>query len=125
MRIYVATKFEERERAREVMFALVAAGHSITYDWTTNEEFSVAQAARDRQGVMDADALVFIAEKDLAYRGAWVEFGIAVARNIPIYILGAFYLQCIFWRLANVHPVKSVTAVLEGLAHQVPADTLR
>ena len=51
---------------------------------------------------MTADALVFIAEKNLPYKGAYVEFGIAVARGIPIYIMGREIEQCIFVKLPEV-----------------------
>ncbi len=103
MRIYVASKFEEQERVREVMGQLVAAGHVITYDWTTNEQISPEQARKDVMGVFSADALVLIAEKDLNYCGALVEFGMALTREIPIYVLGsALDDRCIFMRLPNL-----------------------
>lgn len=103
MRVYVAAKWEDRERAREVMYLLVKAGHQITYDWTICDQFSEEQAQRDVSGVLTANALVFIAEKDLHYKGAYVEFGIAVAQNIPIYVMGHYIDQCIFTKLPNVY----------------------
>ncbi len=109
MRIYVATKWEEKDRAREVMADLRHKGHTITYDWTRCEQFSAEQARNDVMGVMTADALVLIAEKPLAYKGAYVEFGIAVARNIPIYLIGTGMDECIFTQLANVeHSIGSL-----------------
>ena len=102
MRIYVAAKWEDRPRARIIMDRLIAAGHEITYDWTRAEQFSVVQASHDKQGVMTADALVFIAEKDLSYKGAYVEFGMAIAIGLPVYILGHHIDQCIFTKLPQV-----------------------
>jgi nucleoside 2-deoxyribosyltransferase len=115
LRIYVATKWEESARARQVMVDLVFAGHTITYDWTQAEQFSEDQAMKDKFGVMSADALVFIAEKDRAYSGALVEFGIAVARGIPIYILGPYIDQCIFTLLPQVH--RGIDGIMKGGEH--------
>ena|SRR5467141_3758616 len=102
MRVYVASKFENYSRVREVMFQLVEAGHTITYDWTQCDQFTEDQASKDMAGVMTAHALVFIAEKDLPYRGAYVEFGMAIARGIPVYIMGRHIDQCIFTKLPQV-----------------------
>lgn len=110
MKIYVATKWEERFYARQVMDALVAAGHTITYDWTHGEQISREQAELDKRGVMTADALVVIAERDLAYKGTYVEFGIAVARGIPIYIEGNAIDGCIFTKLPEVR--RGITSLL-------------
>jgi hypothetical protein len=85
------------------MFQLLEAGHTITYDWTVCDTFSTEQATNDMNGVMTADALIFIAEKDLQYRGAYVEFGIAIARGIPIYVLGPYADSCIFIKLPQIH----------------------
>ena len=88
MKIYVATKWEERARAREVMFQLVEAGHTITYDWTVQEQESGAQAVHDIDGVIEADVYVGIFEKDLPYCGSLMEFGAALGAGKPCYILG-------------------------------------
>lgn len=102
MQLYVAAKFEEREYARDLMDALEFANHTITYDWTEGTEFTTEQAILDMNGVMEAEALVFLAKKKYNYAGALVEFGIAVARNIPIYIIGDAIDNCIFVTLPNV-----------------------
>lgn len=102
MKIYVATKWEEAPRAQEVMRQLKEAGHTITYDWTRQEQESTSQAIADWEGVMSADALVLIVEKKLYYKGAWVEFGLAAARQIPIYVIGHAGDKCLFLKLPNV-----------------------
>jgi hypothetical protein len=104
MKIYVASKYEEKERVREVQEQLRQAGHTITYDWTNNEQITTQQAENDFWGVVEAEALVLIAEKDLHYCGALVEFGIALGRGIPVYVLGsALDDRCIFLRLFRIH----------------------
>lgn len=102
MRIYVAAKWEDGHRAQEVMHRLSAAGHTITYDWTTAPEVSPGQALIDIDGVRRAEALVFLAEQPRAYMGALVEFGVAVERGIPIYVVGQGIDPCIFMYLPQV-----------------------
>lgn len=103
MRVYVATKFENAPRAIEIASQLESAGHEITYQWWTNAEFTQEQARADMKGVRDADALVLIAEEDFRYNGALTEFGMALAWNIPIYLLGNALDNNIFTTLGNVH----------------------
>lgn len=105
MKIYVAGKWEEKERVREVQEQLRAAGHTITHDWTMEPVGAVRLdcALMDKQGVLDAEAYVGVFEKDLPYKGAMSELGIAVATGIPIYILGTFCDNNIFTALPEVH----------------------
>jgi nucleoside 2-deoxyribosyltransferase len=121
MKVYVATKWEEKGRAREVMDQLEAAGHSITYDWTTSEQFSSEQARLDLYGVMTADALVFLAEQDLNYRGAYVELGVALATGIPVIVVGRAIDRCLFVTLPTVRRVHSVDDVLPALDRAIAA----
>jgi hypothetical protein len=106
MRIYVASKFEERDRVKGIQRQLIAAGHTITYDWTTNTEISAAQARADLDGVRTADALVLVAERDLPYCGSLVEVGIALGCDIPIYVIGCALDRCIFLLLPSVTKVS-------------------
>ncbi len=106
MKIYVAGKWEEKVQVREVMKQLMDAGHTITHDWTIAELNGIPnteQALADKKGVMVADALVCVFEKDLRYSGALTEFGIAVAKGIPIYFLGHACDGNIFSVLPEVH----------------------
>lgn len=102
MRIYVAGKFEDRKRCREIMTVLESWGHTITRDWTTADQFTAAEAFLDYEGVMAANALVIVAEQAFPFRGTYVEFGIAVARGIPIYLMGGGMDACIFTLLPRV-----------------------
>ncbi len=100
MRIYVAAAYAERNRAAEVMSLMRENGHTITYDWTTNEQESAEQASADFQGVVTADALVFLAEKPyVSTGGAMVEFGAALACKLPVYVIGSGIDRCIFTKL--------------------------
>lgn len=103
MRIYVATKFENQPRAIEIATQLEAAGHTITYKWWTNDQMSQEQALADKRGVLTADAVVIIAERDFAYAGTYVELGMAVTMGIPVYVLGHAMDRCIFLRLPLIY----------------------
>lgn len=116
MRIYVAAKWEEKEKARQVMDMLEAAGHTITYDWTQCSVCDREQAERDRDGVLTADAFVGIFERDLAYCGALVELGMALGRGIPCFLIGnAIDVErgkCIFTQLPNIR--RGIITLLGG-----------
>ena len=102
LRLYVCGKWEERPRIREVMATLRSFGHEITCDWTYADTVSRETAQRDLNGVVAAEAVVFVAEHDLNYKGALVEVGIALGRNIPVYVIGEACDACIFWQLPLV-----------------------
>lgn len=103
MKIYVAAKWEEKDYAKAIMQELQGFGHTITYDWTVCAVADRAQAALDVLGVQSAEAFVGIFEENLPYQGAIAEFGMAVARGIPCYLLGHAIDGCIFTKLPNVH----------------------
>ena len=105
MRVYIATKFEEADAARALAHLLEDAGHTITYKWWENGQVTAAQATHDALGVENADALIFIAYRKLAYCGALVEMGMAIMRGIPVYVLGTGINNCIFTMLPTVHHV--------------------
>lgn len=118
MRCYVAGKYGPSTiaRVREVHAALVAAGHTITYDWTTDEVAGPTQAINDMTGVLTADVFVLIAEEDVAYCGAVAELGMALASGIPVYVLGtALDDRCIFLKLAQIRrDADYQTDLIEG-----------
>lgn len=117
-RIYVAGKWEEKDRVRQVQEQLKAAGHTITYDWTRANGDNNAVGSRqafamaDRSGVFEADVFVGVFEKDLKYIGALTEMGMAVAMDIPIYILGNSIDSNIFLELPEVR--RGIQELLAG-----------
>lgn len=109
MKIYLATKFENGARAAELATALEAAPHNftITRKWweyppfESDEVLAREEAAADIDAVRSADALVFIDEEDLDYRGAWVEVGAALALGKTVYVLGEYHKKAVF----GFHPL--------------------
>lgn len=98
MKIYVASKFENKIPARGLMRLLEGDGHSITFDWThhderdrirkgaTRSEYLRDAAESDLMGVLASEALVCLARPNM--KGAYVEQGIAIAMGIPVIIVG-------------------------------------
>jgi nucleoside 2-deoxyribosyltransferase len=112
MNLYVAAAWLERAEARKVMGQLIASGHRITYDWTRADQFNILQAAKDKQAVLDADALVFLAEKEYSSTGgALVEMGMAIGLGKPVFIIGPGINKNIFTLLPQVH--RSIDSLLK------------
>jgi hypothetical protein len=104
MKVYVASKFENKERVREIMYLLQQVGHTITYDWTRCEVNNREQAILDLRGVADCDVFVGIFEEDVTYKGALVELGAALSVGKPVYILGdaPTIRTCIFFKHPHI-----------------------
>lgn len=110
MRVYIATKWENRSRAALLAMRLTAKGHTITRKWwdfppfgEVTPEYQQAEAVEDLRAVRDADVVYVIMEEDLPYRGAWVEFGAALAYGRPVRVIGGEALKCVF----SHHPLVS------------------
>lgn len=110
MKIYVASKWENKLRVQEIQQLLRMAGNTITYDWTNCElPQNRAQAIMDLRGVADADVFVGVFEQDVRYNGALVELGAALALGKPVYLLGDAPVlnKCIFVKHPHVRRGES------------------
>ena len=87
-RVYVAGKFEDASRVRIVQADLKDMGFEISFDWTHDPEAGPTQAMNDYNGVMNADVVVCVFEKDYDYCGSLVEMGIALGAGKPVFVLG-------------------------------------
>lgn len=113
IRVYIATKWENRARAQDIALLLQDVGHTITYKWWTNEQLSQEQAQKDMIGVLSADALVLIVENpDYRYSGTLVEFGMACAFGLPVFVMGHAIDDNLFLKLPNVR--RSILPLLEA-----------
>lgn len=120
MRVYVASKFENTLAVQVMHQVLREAGHEITHDWTVEDlaaendvNLALECAIDDVEGVENADAVVLLMHPNM--KGAWVEVGIALARFIPIIIVGGPRFECIFERLPSVAHVDDAAGVLRAL----------
>jgi hypothetical protein len=112
VKVYVATKWENRFAAWNWMRKLESKGHVITHDWTQEDagnadnDYLRTCAAKDVQGVKDCDALVLINHP--AVCGALVEFGIALGLGKHLILVDYDGPSAIFYRLPNVYHVKNL-----------------
>jgi len=116
IKVYVASKFEEKEAVRVLMGELSKIGVTITHDWTV---FEIATADKvdcavlDVDGVMDANFVVVSAVKELQYAGSYVEMGVAIGCDIPVFVIGSGMNKCVFINHPNVKVFKDNSAFLK------------
>ena len=119
MDIYVVGKWQDRFKVRSIQADLRELGHQITVDWTTSDfgpdgvlgtpQRMQEIALEDLQGVKDADAVVaLIQDNNHVYKGVWVEIGIALADNKPVYVIGNAGDTCIFMNHPAVRKITSL-----------------
>ncbi len=85
MKIYVAGKWTNKERVSQIMRILESHGHEITFDWTAFESNDFREGAiEDMRAIKRADAFYLVVSEDM--KGAWTEFGAALALGLPCYV---------------------------------------
>lgn len=125
MRIYVAAKFEEKERVKALYDALEKAGHQITHKWIGEDASGLVgealksylrtQADRDVEGVVSCDVLVLLPHEK--GRGLYVELGVALAFVKPVVAVGSLESapNCIFLTTDEVVWVEEDEDVVPAL----------
>ena len=111
-KIYVAGK--NLERARKVMEDLRKNGHIITFDWLIdieNEKDQIKKAHDEREGVRQADVLVYLWEKD--QESARYEAGMAMGLGKKIIISGTH--ESFFFKLSEIICSLSDNEIIEVL----------
>jgi len=139
--VYVAAKFDDRERVRALQTKLRQAGYTITHDWTAHEanlaDKTRAQfqedAKRDRAGIQAADVVIFIMDDvEYAFRGTFYEMGYADALYRHVVILTPYavdapvkegFRRCCFYHLDEHTVVATEDALLAHLATAVELRT--
>lgn len=128
VRIYVAGPLAAVETVQAVQFAVVAAGHELTLDWSRGPDVtfddygslpavSAELASADLDAVLTADAVLVVASEHDG-RGMFVELGAALARARfgdlkHVVVVGPIHHESVFY----YHPaVRRVSAVDEWLA---------
>lgn len=120
MKIYVAGKWEDRERVAEIMRVLKGIGHEITLDWSDHkyedEEYPQQYCQEDVQGVKDAELYLGIFVAEYNYRGSLVEMGIALGEGIPVWLLGDKADSCIFSNHPSVRRFRAWGELADAIA---------
>lgn len=119
MKIYIASKLENYLQVQALRDALIAAGHTITYDWTLHgsvqgqgEARLREVAAAERNGVLQAELVIVLLPGG---RGTHAELGMANALGKPVIIFSSFNepfdeyegATCAFYWNENVRQVYS------------------
>jgi nucleoside 2-deoxyribosyltransferase len=113
VKFYLASGLENVASAHFFRDALVSAGHTQTYDWTTHGAVAAHGIERIRQvaaaelkGVLDADFVVVVLP---GARGTHFEMGAAYQAGKPIFVyapkmnlISAHPDTCAFYHLPNV-----------------------
>ncbi|MEU8799794.1 hypothetical protein [Spirillospora sp. NPDC048819] len=128
MKIYVAARFEERERVRKVYEALERRGHMITEDWTVhdaakpyadNGSLVSKYAVQDVDAVRESDVFMLLTSP-VAGGGSSTEFGVALCSNLLfgrplIYIVGEHTEANLCFYHPAVRKRKDIDQVLREL----------
>ena len=120
MKVYLAAPYSAKDQIKKYDAELRAAGVNVVSSWldeihppTTqmhdlSHEEHQQYAIQDVKDVQAADILVFFTDptKTIIRAGRHVEFGIAVQRRIPIYVVGEDF-ENIFHHLPRVTHFES------------------
>lgn len=123
MKVYVAAKFEDAERVREVYVKLRAVGCEITHDWTAEstekmsgpegDKYRTECAFNDYKGVKKANAVLVI-NHDRLFGGA-AEMGMALAWGKKVFVVDSKARYNIFFSLPN-GMITMVDSIDDGIA---------
>ena len=124
MLIYVGGKWQEKPAVREVQAALTEAEHDVISIWTGSKDITsdrglMQQALIDYCGLQEADVFVLVLNNEDQYLAGspnrYVEMGIALGRQIPVYVLGKAREDEIFHRLPWIKHVDTIEEVINAL----------
>lgn len=87
-KFYIASSFQNIEDVRYVRDQLIAKGFQHTYDWTQNSRAANLEELQrignaEKEAVQHADFLIILLP---AGKGSHIEFGLASANDITIYL---------------------------------------
>ena len=124
MKIYVASKFENKDAVRAAYARLREDGHEITCDWAAEDATGLDGSAlhtylagcahKDLVGVQACDALVLLNHERGC--GMFTEMGIALAGGKLVIVIDADKRPNIFFHLPNVVHARDLDDALHLLS---------
>ena len=128
MKIYLAGRFEQKEKIREMYNLIKQEGHIITSDWTTHKPISPYEknialskeySEQDISGVEQCDVFILLTDK-IKSTGAHIELGAAILSAIKngkplVYVIGDYPNNSMFYFHPKVIVKKSIQEVLIDL----------
>ncbi len=139
MKFYIAARFDNQEKVREIYKKLAEKGHEVHTDWTVHTPFypyisdpaKCAQYAdEDINGAMNCDAFVLLADehhngqpeqKAKSHgRGMFIELGAAMAtflqKGTPkVFVIGPDNDKAMFHFHHSITRLEAIEQVLENL----------
>jgi hypothetical protein len=132
MKIYVASSIKNKDKVKEVFYALKTKGHEATTDWTLTDDISEYErdlkrdyirsiAKRDFEGIRECDVFVLLSEPSEG-RSMYAELGIAIALQEvtgkpSVFVVGPDNNETVFY----FHPaLQRVGSFDEALERAIP-----
>lgn len=122
MKFYVAGRFSEKEKVKEINTLIKSKGHSLSGDWTDNigsdnyektKDRSRKYAFEDLSGVIQCDVFILLLSEK-GGTGSSTELGAAIALNKKIYAVGKHIGNNMF----NFHPLVNHRLTLEEVLNE-------
>ena len=128
MKVYLAGRFDERAKIRQMQAQLREHGHKITFDWTNHDpiarygdrpDLAKVYAEEDLQGVVEADAFIFLTSATVG-TGSHTELGVAIREfqisGCPkVFVIGEHTSRSIMYFHTDVERRLNFDSVLEEL----------
>lgn len=131
MLIYLASSFTMTEEVDWIANLLEAHGHHVIVRWWERrfpkEKFALLDSrvfydhpeceyifTRDRKGVEESDALIFVAENRVRrYSGANIELGIAIGKDIPCLSVGKLKRSILYFPVMRCDSIYEIIERLD------------
>ncbi len=117
MKIYIATKYQNKTTAERVADELRQLGHQVTSTWHSlaDSDAAVSEAIRDRADLQESNAVLVITKDVVGGRGMYWEMGWADAKGYEVYVLGpdpkTEEHPCVFMLLPWVRVIQSLSEI--------------
>jgi hypothetical protein len=128
LKAFVSGQLKEKETVRTIYSRLADLGITTAHDWTTtdnlvgsysqNPEEAGARAARDIQGVCDADLYILMTDNEFPGKGMYVELGAALVLaettgSPKVFVVGPRNHESIFYYHPLVTHFPDIDSCLE------------
>lgn len=131
MKVYLAASFAAKTRMREIRDDLHYWGYSVTSRWIDSDGEGIPgkdiaaryresreEAIKDLRDIAEADAVAIFTDVPSTTGAMYVELGMAIVGNKPIYLVGP--VTNIFMTLSRVQAFSSYEAFAAMMMSDLP-----
>lgn len=112
MKIYIAGRFTERERMREIQTSLEFIDHEVVSTWIEEGGGGEQEdAIQDIGDIERCDLLLQVTEVVEGGKGMWVELGYALAKGKAVAVFPRRDPLCVFHALPQVQLVTALDQI--------------